>query len=68
MVNGRPSIVGDDAGPTAPYPLTMEGKVISGFGRGSKEVSGVTHTNIHILFMSHTNGYRSSGSPPQTSL
>lgn len=43
MVNGRPRIVGDDAGPTAPYPLTMEGKVISGFGRGSKEVSGVTH-------------------------
>ena len=34
----RPSIVGPDAGPESPYPLRMEGKVISGFGRGSKEV------------------------------
>jgi len=34
----RPSIVGDDAGPEAPYPLQMEGKVMAGFGRGSKEV------------------------------
>lgn len=39
MSAGRPSIVGDDAGPTPPFPLKMEGKVISGFGRGSKEVS-----------------------------
>lgn len=35
----RPSVVGDEAGPVAPYPYRMEGKVISGFGRGSKEVS-----------------------------
>lgn len=35
----RPLIVGPDAGPEAPFPLRMEGKVISGFGRGSKEVS-----------------------------
>lgn len=34
----RPSIVGPDAGPEEPYPLKMEGTVISGFGRGSKEV------------------------------
>ncbi|KFH46378.1 Riboflavin kinase-like protein [Hapsidospora chrysogenum ATCC 11550] len=39
MSAGRPSIVGDDAGPSPPYPLKMEGKVISGFGRGSKEAS-----------------------------
>ena len=38
----RPLIVGADAGPEAPFPLRMEGKVISGFGRGSKEVSKVT--------------------------
>lgn len=38
----RPSVVGSDAGPEAPYPYRMEGKVISGFGRGSKEVRG-TH-------------------------
>lgn len=35
----RPSIVGSDAGPEAPFPLRMNGKVVSGFGRGSKEVS-----------------------------
>lgn len=35
----RPLIVGPESGPEAPYPYKMEGKVISGFGRGSKEVS-----------------------------
>jgi hypothetical protein len=35
----RPLIIGPEAGPEPPYPLKMEGKVISGFGRGSKEVS-----------------------------
>lgn len=39
MSEQRPLIVGQDAGPESPYPLQMEGKVISGFGRGSKEVS-----------------------------
>jgi hypothetical protein len=34
----RPSVVGPDNGPEAPFPYQMEGKVISGFGRGSKEV------------------------------
>lgn len=38
-MTSRPSIVGDDAGPVSPYPYQMEGKVIAGFGRGSKEVS-----------------------------
>ncbi|CRK16770.1 hypothetical protein BN1708_011822 [Verticillium longisporum] len=37
VTEGRPRIVGPDGGPEAPYPLKMEGKVISGFGRGSKE-------------------------------
>lgn len=37
-MSSRPSVVGPDSGPEAPYPLHMEGKVISGFGRGSKEV------------------------------
>lgn len=36
----RPLIVGPESGPEAPYPLQMEGQVIKGFGRGSKEVSG----------------------------
>lgn len=38
MSAARPEIVGPEAGPEAPYPLRMEGKVIAGFGRGSKEV------------------------------
>lgn len=37
--NTRPLIVGPESGPEPPYPLQMEGKVIKGFGRGSKEVS-----------------------------
>lgn len=35
----RPVIVGPESGPESPFPLQMEGKVIKGFGRGSKEVS-----------------------------
>jgi len=34
----RPTIVGPESGPENPYPLRMKGKVVSGFGRGSKEV------------------------------
>ncbi|QPG94449.1 riboflavin kinase [Epichloe festucae Fl1] len=43
----RPSIVGPDAGPEPPYPYKMEGKVISGFGRGSKEL-GVPTANLPV--------------------
>jgi hypothetical protein len=39
MASTRPSIIGKDSGPEAPYPRFMEGEVIKGFGRGSKEVS-----------------------------
>lgn len=41
----RPTIIGPDSGPEAPFPLRMGGKVVSGFGRGSKEVciSAVLH-------------------------
>jgi hypothetical protein len=34
----RPTVIGSDSGPEAPFPLRMKGKVVSGFGRGSKEV------------------------------
>jgi hypothetical protein len=34
----RPKIIGSDSGPEPPFPLRMKGKVVSGFGRGSKEV------------------------------
>jgi hypothetical protein len=34
----RPKIIGPESGPEPPFPLRMKGKVVSGFGRGSKEV------------------------------
>jgi hypothetical protein len=37
--DAREHIVGPDSGPEPPFPLRMRGKVVSGFGRGSKEVS-----------------------------
>jgi hypothetical protein len=39
MGNTRPLVAGPASGPQPPFPLQMEGKVIKGFGRGSKEVS-----------------------------
>ncbi|KAF4977003.1 hypothetical protein FDECE_18410, partial [Fusarium decemcellulare] len=45
-MSSRPSIVGSDAGPEAPYPLHMEGSVISGFGRGSKEIFTTSQLGI----------------------
>jgi hypothetical protein len=49
MSEQRPLIVGQDAGPESPYPLQMEGKVISGFGRGSKEVSEKMTPSTHAF-------------------
>ncbi|KAM0077784.1 riboflavin kinase [Fusarium odoratissimum] len=46
-MSSRPSVVGPDSGPEAPYPLHMEGKVISGFGRGSKEL-GIPTANLPV--------------------
>ncbi|EGX87761.1 Riboflavin kinase [Cordyceps militaris CM01] len=46
-MTGRPAIVGGEAGPEPPYPLQMEGKVISGFGRGSKEL-GIPTANLPV--------------------
>ncbi|KXH46830.1 riboflavin kinase [Colletotrichum simmondsii] len=43
----RPLIVGPESGPEAPYPYKMEGKVISGFGRGSKEL-GIPTANLPV--------------------
>ncbi|KAK7943086.1 riboflavin kinase [Apiospora aurea] len=43
----RPRIVCSDNGPEAPYPLQMEGEVISGFGRGSKEL-GIPTANLPV--------------------
>ncbi|PQE07651.1 Riboflavin kinase protein [Rutstroemia sp. NJR-2017a BBW] len=43
----RPMIVGPDSGPEPPFPLRMKGKVVSGFGRGSKEL-GIPTANIPV--------------------
>ncbi|KAI1141504.1 riboflavin kinase [Hypoxylon sp. FL0543] len=43
----RPRILYSDAGPEPPYPLRMEGAVISGFGRGSKEL-GIPTANLPV--------------------
>ncbi|KAH8601213.1 hypothetical protein B0O99DRAFT_681245 [Bisporella sp. PMI_857] len=43
----RPSIIGPDSGFEAPYPLRMNGQVVSGFGRGSKEL-GIPTANIPV--------------------
>lgn len=43
----RPLIIGPSTGPEAPYPLQMVGKVISGFGRGSKEL-GIPTANLPV--------------------
>ncbi|ERS99878.1 riboflavin kinase [Sporothrix schenckii 1099-18] len=47
MTSSRPSIVGPDAGPELPFPVKMEGPVISGFGRGSKEL-GIPTANLPV--------------------
>lgn len=47
MAKTRPSIVGQDSGPEPPFPLQMEGKVIKGFGRGSKEL-GIPTANLPV--------------------
>lgn len=47
MATSRPSIVGPDSGPESPYPLHMSGTVISGFGRGSKEL-GIPTANLPV--------------------
>ncbi|KAL6874995.1 hypothetical protein J3F83DRAFT_729470 [Trichoderma novae-zelandiae] len=46
-MSDRPDIVGMESGPEPPYPYRMEGKVISGFGRGSKEL-GIPTANLPV--------------------
>ncbi|MCJ1312701.1 riboflavin kinase [Agyrium rufum] len=43
----RPLTAGPDEGPQAPFPLKLNGKVIKGFGRGSKDL-GIATANIPI--------------------
>lgn len=47
----RPTVAGPDSGPEAPFPLKLDGKVIKGFGRGSKDVSLVSlHVTCLLLY------------------
>ncbi len=43
----RPPLIGAASGPVPPYPLRMSGTVISGFGRGSKEL-GIPTANLPV--------------------
>ncbi|KAM0807420.1 hypothetical protein AB5N19_07760 [Seiridium cardinale] len=45
--SARPRVIYPENGPEAPYPLQMEGTVISGFGRGSKEL-GIPTANLPV--------------------
>ncbi|PFH59564.1 hypothetical protein XA68_12196 [Ophiocordyceps unilateralis] len=46
-MSARSDVVGPTSGPEPPYPLRMEGKVIAGFGRGSKEL-GIPTANLPV--------------------
>lgn len=43
----RPTTTGPSTGPESPFPLLLEGPVVAGFGRGSKEL-GIPTANIPI--------------------
>ncbi|KAI9696912.1 MAG: riboflavin kinase [Bogoriella megaspora] len=43
----RDAIAGPDAGPEPPFPIRVNGQVIKGFGRGSKEL-GIPTANIPV--------------------
>ncbi|GAW14266.1 hypothetical protein ANO14919_036660 [Xylariales sp. No.14919] len=45
--NPRPRVLYPASGPEPPFPLRMEGAVISGFGRGSKEL-GIPTANLPV--------------------
>ncbi|UKZ76621.1 hypothetical protein TrVFT333_004328 [Trichoderma virens FT-333] len=56
-MSSRPEIVGPQAGPESPYPYKMEGKVISGFGRGSKEPASAPSGAFTVFPMVMSIGY-----------
>lgn len=45
--DNRPLLIGPPTGPEPPFPFRMEGKVISGFGRGSKDL-GIPTANLPV--------------------
>ncbi|KAI9793288.1 MAG: riboflavin kinase [Piccolia ochrophora] len=49
--SNRPPTAGPPTGPPPPFPLRVSGKVITGFGRGSKEL-GIPTANIPVSGLS----------------
>lgn len=47
QIAARPLVIGTSTGPEAPYPMQMEGKIIRGFGRGSKKL-GIPTANLPV--------------------
>ncbi|KAJ9667397.1 riboflavin kinase [Coniosporium apollinis] len=47
----RDPVAGPESGPSPPFPLKLSGKVIKGFGRGSKEL-GIPTANIPLSGLS----------------
>ncbi|KAL1303919.1 hypothetical protein AAFC00_000373 [Neodothiora populina] len=43
----RPTVVGPEHGPEAPFPIRLDGEVVKGFGRGSKDL-GIPTANIPL--------------------
>ena len=44
----RPLYAGPDEGPELPFPVKVSGKVIKGFGRGSKEVREAQYVSLSV--------------------
>jgi len=47
----RELFAGPESGPEPPFPIKLQGPVIKGFGRGSKEVSFVFLLLLHLLHL-----------------
>jgi hypothetical protein len=63
----REPLAGPDSGPEPPFPLRLDGKVIKGFGRGSKEVSRFIHFNS-LLSKAGKNGSQASSQDGDTTV
>lgn len=55
----RDPIVGPDSGPEPPFPLKLNGEVVKGFGRGSKEVSDHKYNSSTSTFLYTTHKAKS---------
>jgi hypothetical protein len=47
----RDPVAGPDSGPEPPYPIKLQGPVIKGFGRGSKEVCAPFIDSLYLTFL-----------------